>query len=84
MNYSKYATNLKIYTILFLSILISTFLWSKINLPYSNTHNVEGIYASLEYSAHNDVVRYIFFIGFPILTFFFIFVSFQKKRICRF
>ena len=80
MNYSKYATNLKVYTILFLSILISTFLWSKINLPYSNTHNVEGIYASLEYSAHNDVVRYIFFIGFPILTFFLSLILFKKNE----
>ena len=80
MNYSKYATNLKVYTILFLSILISTFLWSKINLPYSNTHNVEGIYASLEYSAHNDVVRYIFFIGFPILTFFLSLVILKKMK----
>ena len=84
MNYSKYATNLKVYTILFLSILISTFLWSKINLPYSNTHNVEGIYASLEYSAHNDVVRYIFFIGFPILTFFLSLVIFKKNEIIDF
>ena len=84
MNYSKYATNLKIYTILFLSILISTFLWSKINLPYSNTHNVEGIYASLEYSAHNDVVRYIFFIGFPILTFFLSLFHFKKKEFVDF
>ena len=84
MNYSKYVTNFKIYTILFLSILISTLLWSKINLPYSNTHNVAGIYASLEYSTHNDLVRYIFFIGFPILTFFLSLVFFKKNEIINF
>jgi len=69
MNYLKYKKNLAVYILLFLSILTSTLLWSKINLPYSNTHNVEGIYASLEYSSYNDIIRYIFFIGFPISTF---------------
>jgi len=80
----KYKNNLIIYTLLFLSFSISTFLWSKINLPYSNIHNVVGIYDNLKYSPHNDVVRYIFFIGFPILTFFLSLLFFKKDQIIDF
>jgi len=64
--------------------LTATFLWSKINLPYSNTHNVEGVYASLKYSSYNDVARYLFFIGFPILTFFLSLLFFKKDQIINF
>ena len=81
MNYAKHKNNLIISTLLFLSFLISTFLWSKINLPYSNFHNVAGIYDNLKYSPHNDVVRYIFFIGFPIISFFFSLLIFKKDKV---
>jgi hypothetical protein len=84
MSYQKYKNYLIIYILLFLSILISTFLWSKINLPYSNSHNVIGIYDNLKYSSYNDVVRYIFFIGFPVLTFFLSLLIFKKDKIIIF
>ena len=80
MNYSKYKNNLIIYTLLFLSFLFSVFLWPKINLPYTNAHNVVGIYDNLKYSSHNDVIRYIFFIGFPILIFFISLLLFKKEK----
>ena len=73
--------NLKIYILLCLSIVISSLLWSKINLPYSNEHDVMGVYSSLKYSSYNDVARFIFFIGFPILTFFFSLIFFKKDKI---
>ena len=84
MNYIKHKNNIIIYTLLFLSFLISIYVWPKINLPYSNIHNVVGIYANLEYSSYNDVVRYIFFIGFPILTFFTSLIFFKKDKIISF
>ena len=84
MSKLKYKNNLLIFALVLLSILTATFLWSKINLPYSNTHNVEGVYASLKYSSYNDVARYLFFIGFPILTFFLSLLFFKKYQIINF
>ena len=80
MNYSKHKNNLIIFTLLFLSFLFSIFLWPKIILPYTNVHNVAGIYDNLKYSSHNDVTRYIFFIGFPVLTFFISLLLFKKEK----
>ena len=84
MNYSKHKSNLIIYTLLFLSFLFSVYLWPKIILPYTNVHNVAGIYDNLKYSSHNDVTRYIFFIGFPVLTFLISLLLFKKEKVIRF
>ena len=84
MNYSKHKNNLIIFTLLFLSFLFSIFLWPKIILPYTNLHNVAGIYDNLKYSSHNDVTRYIFFIGFPVLTFFISLLLFKKEKMIHF
>ena len=84
MNYSKHKNNLIIFTLLFLSFLFSIFLWPKIILPYTNVHNVAGIYDNLKYSSHNDVTRYIFFIGFPVLTFFLSLLLFKKEKMIHF
>ena len=84
MNYSKHKNNLIIFTLLFLSFLFSIFFWPKIVLPYTNVHNVAGIYDNLKYSSHNDVTRYIFFIGFPVLTFLISLLLFKKEKIIRF
>ena len=69
MNYYKYKDNIYIFFTIILSVFITSALWSKINLPYSNKYNVIGLYSSLNYSSHNDTIRYFFFITFPILTF---------------
>ena len=84
MNYTKHKNNLIIFTLLFLSFLFSIFLWPKIILPYTNVHNVAGIYDNLKYSSHNDVTRYIFFIGFPVLTFFISLLLFKKEKMIHF
>ena len=84
MNYSKHKNNLIIFTLLFLSFLFSVYLWPKIILPYTNVHNVAGIYDNLKYSSHNDVTRYIFFIGFPVLTFFISLLLFKKEKMIHF
>ena len=84
MSYSKHKNNLIIFTLLFFSFLFSIFLWPKIILPYTNVHNVAGIYDNLKYSSHNDVTRYIFFIGFPVLTFFISLLLFKKEKMIHF
>ena len=43
-----------------ISILIVALAWEKISLPLNNTS------AAKDYSATNDTIRYIFFIGIPI------------------
>jgi len=69
MSHYKYKENIFIFLLIVLSVFVTSILWSKINLPYTNKYNVIGIYSSLNHSSHNDVIRYIFFITFPILTF---------------
>ena len=81
MKYQNYKTNFLIFFIVIFSIIISTYLWSKINLPYSNKYNVIGVYSSLNHSTYNDVVRYIFFISFPILTFLTSLFVFKKNKL---
>ena len=64
MQYYKYKNNLFIFLTVVLSVFITSILWSKINLPYTNKYNVMGLYSSLNYSSYNDVFRYVFFIEF--------------------
>ena len=81
MKYQNYKSNLLIFIIVIFSIIISTYLWPKINLPYYNKYNVIGLYSKLNYSTNNDVVRYIFFIFFPILTFLASLFIFKKNKL---
>ena len=53
---------------LILSIAISSFVWNFIKLPY-NDINIVGVYAENEYNAFNEILRYLFFIFFPLITF---------------
>jgi len=84
MKYQNYKTNFLIFFIVIFSIIISTYLWSKISLPYSNKYNVIGVYSSLNHSTYNDVARYIFFISFPILTFLTSLFVFKKNKLINF
>jgi hypothetical protein len=84
MQYYKYKNNLFIFLTVVLSVFITSILWSKINLPYTNKYNVMGLYSSLNYSSYNDVFRYVFFITFPILTFSISLYLFKKNKLITF
>jgi hypothetical protein len=84
MNYQNYKTNLLVFLIIIFSILVSTYLWPKIILPYSNPENVIGALSYAEYSPQNDVLRYIVFVGMPIFTFLCCLVFFKKKNLIKF
>ena len=51
-----------------LSILFSSYLWSFIKLPYKEV-NIIGVYSSNEYNSINEILRYLFFIIFPLSVF---------------
>ena len=54
--------------IILLSVLLSAFLWKYISIPYKET-GIIGNYSMNHYNQNNDLLRYLFFIIFPILTF---------------
>ena len=66
---------------IFLSFLISILFWKNISLSYSNLGNVVGYYSINNFSEYNNLLRFIFFIGFPILIFFILFKNFFYKNV---
>jgi hypothetical protein len=76
--------NLKIFIGVLLSIWISTFLWDKILLNYENPENVIGVYSELNFSRHNDLLRFLVFTLFPILTYVLLSNYYYKKELCKF
>ncbi len=72
------------------SIILATFLWNKIYLPFKNPLEIIGEYSKQSYNPINDVLRYLIFIFFPLLVtllccIFFIKNSFRniKKQILQ-
>ena len=80
--------NKKFFLSSFISILVSIFLivilWNKISLPYSNKHEVIGIYSENNHHQFNDTLRFIIFISLPLLVYLFNCILFKKKVIANF
>ena len=80
--------NKKFFLSSFISILVSIFLivilWNKISLPYSNKHEIIGIYSENNHHQFNDTLRFIIFISLPLLVYFFNCILFKKKVIANF
>ena len=49
------------------SIILTTFLWNKIYLPFKNPLEIVGEYSKQNYNPINDVLRYLMFIFLPLL-----------------
>ena len=64
-----------------ISILIVTLLWDKITLPFINFSDAKGFLAQNQYNPNNDILRYIFFITLPLLTFLATKIVFEKETI---
>jgi hypothetical protein len=60
------------------SIFLGTFFWNLIELPYKDPLIV-GIYSINEFNALNDILRYLFFILFPVLIFLIFKIFYQKN-----
>ena len=50
------------------SIILTTFLWNKIYLPFKNPLEIVGEYSKQNYNPINDVLRYLIFIFLPLLV----------------
>ena len=67
----KYKTKYLIFILSILSsLVISVIFWKHVSLEYSNFGNVIGFYSENAISERNNLIRFIFFTGFPILIFF--------------
>jgi hypothetical protein len=66
---------------IFGSIAISILFWKNISLDYNNFGNVVGFYSENNISNHNNLIRFVFFIGFPVLTFFILIKNFFYKDV---
>ena len=56
--------NLFLYALLFFSIYITTFFWKFLHIPYNS--DIVGEYSINNYNAINDILKYLFFILFPL------------------
>jgi len=74
--------NKKYLTLIFtgITILISTFLWDKILLPYDTQNQIYGEYSSNQYNPNNDTLRFLLFISFPLLVFLVSYLIFYKEN----
>ena len=62
------------------AIIIATFSWEKITLAYDIQNQIHGDYAINRYNANNDVLRFIFFISFPLIVFLLSYLTLNKER----
>ena len=69
--------NLIIILSLFLSIIFSSYVWHLIKLPYKEV-NIVGVYAENKFNAYNEILRYLFFIFFPLVIFLSLQIHFIK------
>jgi len=69
MKLNNLQKNFYIYFSVIISILITTPLWKKINLPFNNNIETKGFLVTQEYNPLNATIRYIFFITLPLFVF---------------
>ncbi len=76
--------NLKIILPTIIAIIFASFMWDKISFEFHNPEEIIGYYSIFKHNPLNDNLRYIFFVGFPILTYLSFFLFFNKKKILNF
>ena len=64
-----------------LSFIFTFYLWDKIKLNYVNENEIIGHYSILSHHVLNDTLRFIFFVGFPLLIYSLLAIIFFKKKI---
>ena len=81
MKLNNFQKNFYIFSSIIISIFIGALLWEKIILPLNNTIGARGALVTEGYNPTNDVIRYIFFISFPLIVFLFLNFVLKKKTI---
>ena len=51
------------------TVILISFFWDKITLPYENTTEIVGEYSKNNHHQFNDTLRFICFLFFPLLVF---------------
>ena len=64
----------------FATAIIIALLWNKISLPYNNPEEVIGYYSLNKHHNFNDTLRYILFIGCPLIVYLTCFFFFRKNE----
>ena len=64
-----------------IALIFVNILWNKINFEYQNPNEIIGYYSIFKYSALNDNVRYVFFVGLPLLSYLISYIYFNKLGI---
>jgi hypothetical protein len=68
------------YIIFFLSIILSTFLWENINLPFDPINSISGdSYFDNNHHSQNDTLRFVLFLSIPFFSFIFFLQIYEKK-----
>ena len=62
------------------AIIIATFLWDRIILPYDAQNQIHGEYAINKYNPKNDTLRYIFFVSFTLFVFLFSYLITNNEK----
>ena len=63
-----------------LAIAFAAYCWDKIVLPYNHNNTIYGYYALKTFNPNNEILRYIFFILLPLITFFFSYKILNKNE----
>ena len=84
MKLNNLQKNFYIFFSIIISILVATLLWEKINLQLNNTNVTKGFFVARGYNPINDTIRYIFFVGLPLIIFLFLNQILNKRfiKIC--
>ena len=80
---NEYSKNIIIFFGVILSLILAFLLWDQIKLPYSNPEEIVSIFSEFHHNKYNDALRCAIFIGLPSITFFILFLFFNKYLISR-
>ena len=67
------------YILLVVSIIICTFLWDKIKIPYDESNLIQGEYFFKKYNPNNEIIRFLIFIFIPLGIFLVTYLKFNEK-----
>jgi len=65
------------YFLTFLSIIFSKLIWNKLQIPFDNNIEIEGLYFDLKHHQINDFLRFLVFISVPLAINLIIFLKFK-------
>ena len=70
--------------ILILIIFLCSYIWKFIELPYIDGKGSVGALSKIKYNHLNDTLRYLFFIGLPLVYYLFFIYKTQKDKVVNF